>query len=273
MGSPTRGPYKKTWRVICFLIWLFRSLAIEILPGIAFHELLQVQLPIIVLVNSLENVHYFSWILVDSWRWVVSITSLGIKIKTKLSVATCLAHFENLLSALPRACNGLWVPILVVSDHTFKHFSMLPFGQFVTHQVWRPQCYPESRWWHTSPPYRSPRCCPYRTTGKTIAVSPHLMMGGRCEFLFRDFPTCGSVCNVDGHKELFEVEKVVSVRIKDSEYLCRYLWRVAWDKMAITLDSCCTPVAIFYKQFLLSSMLSAREIRLISEQTKNFKLV
>lgn len=49
------------------------------------------------------------------------------------------------------------------------------------------------------------------------------MMGGRCEFLFPEFPTCGSVCHVDGHKELFEVEKVVSVRIKDSEDLCRYL--------------------------------------------------
>ena len=49
------------------------------------------------------------------------------------------------------------------------------------------------------------------------------MMGDQCGFLLPDFPTCGSVCYVDGHKEFFEVEKVVSVRIKDSEDLCRYL--------------------------------------------------
>ena len=111
--------------MICFLIWLFRSLASEILPSIAFHELLQVQLPIIVLVNSLENVNYFSWKVENGF---FPLLHLG-KTKRNLLVATCPAHFENLLGALPCACNGLWVPILVVPDHTFKHFSMLHFGR------------------------------------------------------------------------------------------------------------------------------------------------
>ena len=68
--------------------------------------------------------------------------------------------------------------LAMVCGFPFSSYRITPSNIFqccllvssVNYQVWRPQCYPESRWWHTSPPYRSPRCCPYRTNGKPTSA-------------------------------------------------------------------------------------------------------
>ena len=101
-------------------------------PGIGFHELLKLQLPIIILVNCLRSVK-----IIKSLSGIANnIQMYSLACKHNVSrhinlirhfcfeavVKICFSHFENLFSPLSRARNGLWIPILVITDHSFWDF-------------------------------------------------------------------------------------------------------------------------------------------------------